>query len=366
MSEVAVEGLCKRFDGVVAVDGVTFTAGSGELVTLLGPSGCGKTTTLNCIAGLEIPDEGVIRAGDRVLVDARRRVFVAPEARNVGMVFQSYALWPHMTVFENLSFPLRLRRMSPAEIRDRIERVLALLQLEGLEGRYPHQLSGGQQQRVALARALVYEPAILLLDEPLSNLDAKLREQARFWLRELQRRLRITTLYVTHDQAEALSLSDRVVVMRQGRIAAVGTPQEIYEQPQDPFVADFIGSCNFLRGTVLGPEDGRRVRVRLGDGTVLRAATVKPVQASDPVWVAIRPHRIRVVEGSPPAENLLVGEVRSGLYLGAVYQYLVETPAGSMRVEVDRPLAGTVRLFLPPEWAITLPAAEKPQAEERP
>jgi iron(III) transport system ATP-binding protein len=358
MTEIVVEGLCKWFDGVAAVDGVTFTVHSGELVTLLGPSGCGKTTTLNCIAGLEQPDEGTIRAGGKVLADAGRRLFLPPEARNVGMVFQSYALWPHMTVFENLAFPLRLRRLATQQIRERIERALALVQLEGFEGRYPHQLSGGQQQRVALARALVYEPAILLLDEPLSNLDAKLREQARFWLRALQQRLRITTVYVTHDQAEALSLSDRVLVMNRGRIAAVGTPQEIYERPADPFVADFIGSCNFLRGKVLVPTAQGRVRVRLEDGTELVASVTRPLESGQAVWIVIRPHRIHLIDDALLTENVLAGEVRSGLYLGALYQYVVETPVGTVRVEVGRPLEGRVRLHLPSEWTIALPAVE--------
>lgn len=356
MTEIVVDGLWKRFDGVVAVGGVSFTVHSGEFVTLLGPSGCGKTTTLNCIAGLEHPDQGTIRAGGRVLADAGQRLFLPPEARNVGMVFQSYALWPHMTVFENLAFPLRIRRFRPQQIRERVERALALVQLEGFERRYPHQLSGGQQQRVALARALVYEPAILLLDEPLSNLDAKLREQARFWLRALQQRLRITTVYVTHDQAEALSLSDRVLVMNRGRIAAVGTPQEIYERPADPFVANFIGSCNFLRGTVLGPKTEGRLRIRLEDGTELMVSVTRPLELGQPVWAVIRPRRIRLANDPLLSENVLAGEVRSGLYLGDFYQQVVETPVGTVRVEVDRPLEGRVRLYLPPEWTVGLPA----------
>jgi iron(III) transport system ATP-binding protein len=363
MAELVVEGLRKRFDGVLAVDGVSFTVHDGEMVTLLGPSGCGKSTTLNCIAGLEFPDEGVIRFGDRLLTDARRRIFLLPEARNVGMVFQSYALWPHMTVFENLAFGLRMRRIPQAEIRRRIEWILSLLQLEGFENRYPHQLSGGQQQRVALARALVYEPSILLLDEPLSNLDAKLREQARFWLRELQQRLRITAIYVTHDQAEALALSDRVVVMNRGRIMAMGSPRQIYEFPPNAFVADFIGSCNFLRGRVEAIQEEQRLLVRLDSGVLLEGSSTVQFTLGQPVVVAIRPQRIRLHGQGRQGRNDLPGKVQSGLYLGAAFQYVVETPVGSLRVEAMEPVQGEVSLYLPPEWCIVLPAADGAEPE---
>ncbi|MDR7434521.1 MAG: ABC transporter ATP-binding protein [Armatimonadota bacterium] len=358
MAELVVEGLRKRFDGVLAVDGVSFTVRDGEMVTLLGPSGCGKSTTLNCIAGLEVPDEGVIKFGDRILTDTRRGIFLRPEARNVGMVFQSYALWPHMTVFENLAFGLRMRRVPQAEIRRRIEWILSLLQLEGFEHRYPHQLSGGQQQRIALARALVYEPSILLLDEPLSNLDAKLREQARFWLRELQQRLRITAIYVTHDQAEALALSDRVVVMNRGRIMAIGTPREIYELPPNPFVADFIGSCNFLHGHIETIGEANRITVKLEKGIPLQASALYRFSPGQPVIVAVRPQRIRIHTDGPKETNTLPGKVESGLYLGASFQYVLETPVGTLRVEATEPVQGEVTLYLPPEWCIVLPASD--------
>ncbi|MBX6341328.1 MAG: ABC transporter ATP-binding protein, partial [Thermomicrobiaceae bacterium] len=256
MADLVIEHLTKRYGAVLAVDDVSLTVPSGHLVSLLGPSGCGKTTTLNCIAGLERPDAGRIRAGDFVLTDIARGLVLPPERRRLGMVFQSYALWPHMTVFDNLAFGLRLHKVPGQEIRRRVGEALELVGLAGMEGRYPFQLSGGQQQRVALARAIVGEPEVLLLDEPLSNLDAKVREQARFWLREFQQRLGITTVYVTHDQAEALAISDMVAVMSAGKVLQYAPPREIYDRPATRFVADFIGATSLLPGTVTGRDDG--------------------------------------------------------------------------------------------------------------
>src|SRR5438876_8807945 len=228
--------------GVRAVEDVSFTVEEGRFFTLLGPSGCGKTTTLRCVAGLERPEAGTIRLDDAVLSGPGR--FMPTYARDIGMVFQSYAIWPHMTVFDNVAFPLRVARTRPTllEIRQRVSQALATVRLEGLQDRAATKLSGGQQQRLALARALVREPKLLLLDEPLSNLDAKLREQMRMELRQLQRTLRLTTLYVTHDQVEALAMSNVVAVMHQGRIMQTGAPREIYERPANRFVAEFIGS----------------------------------------------------------------------------------------------------------------------------
>src|SRR5437773_8359090 len=238
--------------GVRAVEDVSFTVEEGQFYTLLGPSGCGKTTTLRCVAGLERTDEGRIVVDGRIVSSHSPNVFVPPHKRDIGMVFQSYAIWPHMTVFENVAFPLRVskQRVSRSEISRRVEEALSLVELGGYGGRMATQLSGGQQQRLALARALVREPKLLLLDEPLSNLDAKLRERMRFELRELQRRLRITTLYVTHDQIEALSMSNVIAVMNAGVIVQEGAPREIYLQPKSKFVANFIGSTNQLAGRV--------------------------------------------------------------------------------------------------------------------
>ena len=224
MAELRVEGLVKLFGAIRAVDNISFTVGDGEFLTLLGPSGCGKSTTLAAIAGLDRSDEGRILLGDHLFFDGARGVFIPPERREVGLVFQSYALWPHMTVAENLDFPLRLRKMPRAQRAERVAEALALVEMSEYGDRYPFALSGGQQQRVALARTLVYRPSLLLLDEPLSNLDAKLRERARSWLRHLQRNLRVTSVYVTHDQSEALALSDRIAVMNGGKIVQLAEP----------------------------------------------------------------------------------------------------------------------------------------------
>src|SRR5436190_2209797 len=290
--DLVIHDLVKVFQGgVYAVNHVSLTVPEGKFATLLGPSGCGKTTTLNCIAGLEQPDGGRISVGSAVLTDVERRVILPPERRNLGMVFQSYALWPHMTVYYNLAFGLKLHKVPGAEIRKRIAEVLELVGLAGMERRYPFQLSGGQQQRVALARAVVAQPRVLLLDEPLSNLDAKVREQARFWLREFQQRLGITTVYVTHDQGEALAISDMVAVMSAGRVLQYAPPKEIYERPASRFVADFIGQTSFLPATVVASDAGS-VRGRLASGEELTAETDASWRPGDRVLLAVHSERI--------------------------------------------------------------------------
>src|SRR5919199_4045905 len=256
MPEIHVESLVKEFGEQRALDRVGFTAEDGELLTLLGPSGCGKSTTLMSIAGFQRPEEGRIAVGDEIFFDAARGLSVPAEQRNLGIVFQSYAVWPHMTVFENLAFPLKVRRLKKRDIAARVREVLDLVEMREYEQRYPHQLSGGQQQRVALARALVYSPSVLLLDEPFSNLDAKLRERARSWVKDLQHRLGLTTIFVTHDQDEALSMSDRVVVMDHGVIQQIGTPEDVYRRPANRFVAEFVGRVNLISGDVVGFDDG--------------------------------------------------------------------------------------------------------------
>src|SRR5215471_19765246 len=241
----------KRFDGVIAVDGISFSVDRGEIFTLLGPSGCGKTTTLRLVAGLEEPDDGEILIEGASVAAPREGIFLAAEKRRLGMVFQSYAIWPHLSVFENVAFPLRVRRESFDVVQQRVRQALETVGLAGLADRGATQLSGGQQQRVALARALVYEPAILLLDEPLSNLDAKLREQMRFEIRELQKKLELTVLYVTHDQHEAMTLSDRIAVVHRGRFDQVGTPTEVYETPSTSFAAEFLGRTVSFEGKLV-------------------------------------------------------------------------------------------------------------------
>src|SRR5438128_3388960 len=293
---LTVKGLCTDYIGergqaIRAANDVGFDVPPGKLFTLLGPSGCGKTTTLRSIAGLERPRIGEISVAEDLVYSSERGIFVPPNQRGLGMVFQSYAIWPHMTVFENAAFPLRVgrKRFGRGKLTERVTRVLKTVDLEEMAQREATKLSGGQQQRLALARALVMEPRILLLDEPLSNLDAKLRERMRFELKRLQRELGITTVYVTHDQSEALALSHSIAVMNRGRIEQIGAPREIYERPSNPFVADFVGTTNFLDGTVLGrgAEPGHfRVRTAFGEVEVL---SDDDLRGADRVVLSVRP-----------------------------------------------------------------------------
>jgi iron(III) transport system ATP-binding protein len=354
---LVIEHLTKIFSGSVrAIDDVSLNIQPGEMVSFLGPSGCGKTTTLNCIAGLEHPDQGLIQVGDFVMTDAARQMFLQPEERGLGMVFQSYALWPHMTVADNVGFGLRLAKAPGAEIKRRVSDILELVGLGAMGSRYPFQLSGGQQQRVALARAVVAEPRILLLDEPLSNLDAKVRETARIWLRGIQRRLGITAVYVTHDQAEALAMSDKIAVMHAGRVEQFATPQEVYDRPATRFVAEFIGATSFLKGTLV-ERKGDWMRVRLPEiGELsLRADRGAPNAVQDwapnaPVTVAIRSERVQVVKDGGPAENTFDARVAESAYEGARWLHVVETPTGMLRLEtLDAAPNNHLRLHLPPE-----------------
>ena len=310
-----VRALVKRYSDTVVVGPVSFAAAEGEFLSLLGPSGCGKTTTLRCIAGFETAS-----AGD-VLIDGRSILGLPPNRRDVGLVFQSYALFPHLTVFENVAFGLRLRRRPAAEIASRVAEALRLVDLSGLEARHPSQLSGGQQQRVALARCLALEPRLLLLDEPLSNLDLKLRIQMRSEIRKLQRRLGKTAIYVTHDQGEALALSDRIVVMSAGQIEQIGTPREVYETPRTRFVADFIGASNLLAGVVEGQG-----AVRVEGARFLSTDAAPP----GPVTVLIRPERIRLVApgAGPTGGNLLAARVADVVYLGEDLQLTLDVDGG--------------------------------------
>jgi iron(III) transport system ATP-binding protein len=325
--KITLRAVVKRFGSVTAVDRATLDVGDGELFTLLGPSGCGKTTLLRLIAGFYAADEGEVWFGER-RVDG-----LAPYQRNIGMVFQNYALWPHMTVRANVTYGLRLRKLGRVEIAARLAAGLAKVNLAGLEDRYPGQLSGGQQQRVALARALVLNPDILLLDEPLSNLDAKIRVQVRAEIRKLQRALGITTIYVTHDQEEALSLSDRVAVMRDGRVLQVARPKELYERPVNRFVADFVGTNNFLAG-VCRDRSARGLLVETAIGLVAArpAATVAP---GGRCVLAIRPENLAL---GGAAENRFEGRVVLPSYLGNTLRYDVETREGvTLKVDVGDP-----------------------------
>jgi iron(III) transport system ATP-binding protein len=345
MALVELEHLSKRFGAAAAVDDLTLTVAHGTLVSLLGPSGCGKTTTLRLIAGFLAPDRGTIRVGGRVL--SGPGTALPPERRNMSMIFQSYALWPHLSVAENVAYGLRLRRRPRAEIERRVGEILAVTRLGALAQRYPPEISGCQQQRVALARALVVEPEILLLDEPLSNLDANLREEMRFEIRRLHDAYRTTTVYVTHDQVEAMTTADLIVVMSAGRIEQAGPPEEIYERPQSEFVARFIGGTNILRGRGIGAGvvecDG--LTLRCGQGELEGAAIV-----------SIRPHHIAVAadRGEAAGPNQARGRVARQVYLGVQRDYLVALEGGpQLRVvtatDIDLPVGSAVRLMLPPE-----------------
>jgi len=346
MPRLSVQNLSKRFGEVRALDGISFDVAEGELVTLLGPSGCGKSTTLFAIAGLDRPTSGRITLDERVFFDAERGIVVPPEARNCGLVFQSYALWPHMTVRENVTFPLKIRGARTRAAAVEVDRVLELVEMLPFADRHPHELSGGQQQRVALARTLVYRPGLLLLDEPLSNLDAKLRERTRGWLKELQSRLGLTTIFVTHDQTEALSLSDRIIVLDGGRIMQIGTPQEIYRDPATPFIADFIGGSNFLTGTVQALVDGQ-AHVSLADGQILSVAASPALAPGQRITVSIRPQSVHLVSAAAADTlasagrnaNLLRGRIVQREFLGPCYQYSVSIADRLVRFEAAEDLA---------------------------
>ncbi len=339
-----VAGLVKRYGSVTAVDGVSFGVARGEMVTLLGPSGCGKTSTLRCIAGIEPMDEGEISIGGEVVSAPQRRISLPPERRNVGMVFQSYALWPHMTVFGNVAYPLQVRRFPKSEIAPRVQRALELVGLAENAQRNVTQLSGGQQQRVALARALVYDPRVLLLDEPLSNLDARLRESMRLEIRRIQQELGITAVYVTHDQAEAMVISDRVIVMHQGRIEQVGRPLEVYSHPANRFVASFLGVANLVEGTITeveGQPPVARVQVQL-NGRIheVRAQARPELGPGTRVAVCVRPQDVQLmVEASERvSESALVGAVSRVVQMGSHVEYHVEVGGAALVCHSSRDL----------------------------
>jgi iron(III) transport system ATP-binding protein len=347
---IAVQNITKRFGAMAAANDVTLTVEEGELFTLLGPSGCGKTTLLRVIAGFYTPDEGEIRFDDRRVND------VPPHERGIGMVFQNYALWPHMTVADNVGYGLKLRKVPGGEIGERVHAVLEKVKLGGLDKRYPGQLSGGQQQRVALARALVLNPKILLLDEPLSNLDAKIRIQVRAEIRKLQKELGITTIYVTHDQEEALTLSDRMAVFDKGRMLEVGPPKTLYEHPRTRFVADFIGINNLIDATVtsVDAERGRlRARTPLGEWSAF-FTEARPVGST--CVLGIRPENISLAGGAAGVElNVAEGQISFAAYLGNTLRYDVDLGQGVVfRTDIRNPwhhvplaLGTPVRLAFP-------------------
>ena len=341
---------------------VSFELPTGTFFTLLGPSGCGKTTTLRCIAGLERPDSGHISVGDRILFDSARGEAVPMNQRGIGMVFQSYAIWPHMTVFENIAFPLRVsrqRRYPREEISSLVDRALSTVGLSGYGERPATRLSGGQQQRVALARAIVHRPQLLLLDEPLSNLDASLREEMRAELRRLQQQIGVTTVYVTHDQSEALAMSDLVAVMDRSRIVQLGAPREIYFRPASEFVASFIGAANLLTGTAVNAvAAGATGLLRLDSGEALTCLFPEGSAASQPGTVSIRPESIQVSETNTSDANSLRGIITAASFLGSAVRYDVMVGDRSLRVigaaEDMLPHNAAVQLTIPGQSAVVV------------
>jgi ABC-type Fe3+/spermidine/putrescine transport system ATPase subunit len=331
---IRLDNLVKRFGSFIATDHVSLEIEDGELFTLLGPSGCGKTTLLRLIAGFYKPDSGKIYFDDDEITQ------IPPSARGIGMVFQNYALWPHMKVYKNLAYPLKIAKLPNQEIRSRVKKSLELVQMQGLEARYPGELSGGQQQRVALGRALAMNPTVLLLDEPLSNLDAKIRVSVRAEIRSLQKKLKITTIYVTHDQEEALTISDRIAVFSQSRIAQVGVPDEIYHSPQTSFVADFVGINNLIKGKVKQIDHGvgrAVVKTEIGE---FQAAVQNELRENSPCILCIRPEEIIVTDSQPKPgtkenqNNSVMAEVDSIFFSGPSFRYHLKAANGQI-LKVD-------------------------------
>ncbi len=334
--EIRIRGVLKHYQSegrtIKALDGVDLTIPSHEIFTLLGPSGCGKTTLLRCIVGLEAPDDGEISIGGEVVWSKQKNINVPPEKRGLGMVFQTYAIWPHMNVFDNVAYPLQVRNVDKDRIRERVTNVLRFVQLEGYESRPATRLSGGQQQRVALARALIAEPKVILFDEPLSNLDAKLREETRKELKGFLSRLQITGVYVTHDRVEALALSDRIAVMRAGRLVEVGTPQKIYFDADTQFVADFIGRANLVTARVRGEQGGYTV-VECGLGTI--ACARRDFAPGTDVTLCIRPEFIHIVPGEASGANAVNGRIESQVFVGETYESEVRAGTELLLARID-------------------------------
>ena len=359
MAFIEIQSLFKRFQDVVAINRIQLEIDQGEMLTLLGPSGCGKTTTLRCIAGLEKPEGGDIVIDGKPMLS---KGFVPPSKRGIGMVFQNYAVWPHMKVYNNIVYGLKILKMSKQQITEKAHKVLGMVGLSGLEDRYPSQLSGGQQQRVALARALVGNPKVLLLDEPLSNLDAKLREELRFEIKSLVRRMGITSVYVTHDQAEAMVISDRIAVMESGNVVQLGSPQEIYARPANRFVADFIGTMNFMAGEVIEIQkdtDTVHVRTEFSGKLLCKTSDSADFSPGKEVYASIRPEDVEVFAESPQAgENVFEGTIAHKAYLGNFLFFFISVNDTMIRVQVPHYLpqeeGQAIYLYLNPEKCMLL------------
>jgi iron(III) transport system ATP-binding protein len=332
-SGVRVSGMSRSYGNHRVLHDVSFEVPDGNVCVLLGSSGSGKTTMLRLIAGLDRPESGEIAIGGKLIVGDG--TFVAPEQRDIGLVFQSYALWPHLTVFDQIAYPLRVRSWSRDRIKEAVNEAAGMVELSTMLGRYPSQLSGGQQQRVALARAVVFGPSLLLLDEPLSNLDAALRREMRQQLQELQKRLGVTTIYVTHDQEEAMAVADTVVVMTEGRVAANAPPNVIYDHPPSAFVAAFVGASNIVEGTVVS-RSGHRCDVRLADGSVVAATAERDFAVDERCFLAVKPTDLQVVTGADGAASPFEGTVNSATYLGSHIELVVDLHGREWRVPAPR------------------------------
>jgi spermidine/putrescine ABC transporter ATP-binding subunit len=329
LQDVFIQNVSKHFGDIKAVDQVTFSIKGGEFLTLLGPSGSGKTTLLNMIAGFFRPTNGVILIGERDIT------VLPPEKRDVGMTFQNYALFPHMTVAENIAFPLKMKKVPRQEIADKIKKALELVRLSGFESRQPKQLSGGQQQRISLARSIVFDPSLLLMDEPLGALDKKLRQHMQLELKQLQRKLQMTVVYVTHDQEEALTMSDRIAVMNEGRIEQIDTPDEIYQHPKNWFVADFIGESNFLNGTIIEVNANNSL-IEIPTNKKINSPKYEWMKAGMEVLVLLRPERLNIhLEKPIDARNLVSGTIQDDFYVGNISRYLINIPECGFILNVE-------------------------------
>jgi iron(III) transport system ATP-binding protein len=360
---IECHNLIKRFGETVALDNVNLNVNKHEIIAIIGPSGCGKTTLLRCIAGLERPDRGrIIMDGDTVF-DSDKGIFVPPDKRGIGMVFQIFAVWPHMTVFENIAYPLKLRKMPKDEIERRVKEVIELVNLQGLENRYPHQLSGGQQQRISLGRALVMQPKVILFDEPMSNLDAKLAEKLKIDIRILVKNLKITAVYVTHDQLEALTVADRIAVMRNGRILEIGPSLDIYKKPKNTFTAEFVGVSNKIRGKVVKFMNSY-IEIETQLGKLVCDPPYIDVKPNEEVVMYIRASDIDIYPYPGPAEkrNAFEGRIKSRSFTGDSFIYIVEVNGAELRVhapaDIDIEESTKVVLVFDPSKVIVLKGGE--------
>jgi iron(III) transport system ATP-binding protein len=359
MTSVKLTNVTKSFGNVQVLQPLDLDIEEGSFTALLGPSGCGKTTILNLIGGLDTPTSGAIDIGGMRVFDPERRINLPAEKRNIGYVFQTYALWPHMTVGENVAYPLKIRGVARADREKQARDLLAELELGGLADRYPFQISGGQQQRVAIARALICRAGLLLLDEPLSNLDTQLRERARAWIAEVHAEFGLTTILVTHDQVEALSLSDRVILLDRGTIAQDGNPKSVYETPKSSYAADFVGGANLIGGTVVDGGEAGFIDVEVGGNIRLKSRTDNALRSGEKVQVVLRPNHIALTADTAAAggrRSLIPFTPKTVLYQGANYEVVGETPAGRLRVlSADEPPSGQLLAVIPWDLCRSVP-----------